>query len=53
MKIAYKCPYCGYEGLAPVEAKFYTTDVDDGGCDKDFVLDCILTVESSIRTINE
>lgn len=46
-----KCPYCGFENKVYVGEDFYlpkkiiTCDIDEGGCDKDFVIDVIKKIE--------
>jgi hypothetical protein len=52
-----KCPYCGKEVAISVEDGQYfqkqiaTCYIDDGGCDKDFVVDTYISISAKCKKI--
>lgn len=50
MNIYAECPYCGFENKIKIEPEFYypkqvvTCDIDEGGCEKDFVVDIEISI---------
>lgn len=57
MRAEAKCPYCGKLNSVLVEDGRYfkrqitTCDLDQGGCDKDFVVDTVVTISVECKKI--
>lgn len=50
------CPYCGQEVTVQVTEDFHqktvvTCDVEDGGCDRDFVVDVWVSIDAKALKI--
>lgn len=57
MTIIVKCPYCGVKNKTKIELdglfekKIITCDLDDGGCDKDFVVKTKISINAECKKI--
>lgn len=57
MKTKIKCPYCGKENSVLVEDGRYfqkqitTCDLEEGGCDKDFVVETHISINAECKKI--